>query len=90
MYQRFISDEVYFLQKLRDEAHRFAITFHQKKKREIDLSDRLTSINGIGNATVKRLISYFGSFDAIYKADIKELEIVLNNNLAKKIYNFVR
>ncbi len=79
-----------FLQKLRDEAHRFAITFHQKKKREIDLSDRLTSINGVGNATVKRLISYFGSFDAIYKANIKELEIVLNNNLAKKIYDFVR
>ncbi|MFK5881522.1 MAG: excinuclease ABC subunit UvrC [Sulfurospirillum sp.] len=79
-----------FLQKLRDEAHRFAITFHQKKKRKIDLSNKLTTIDGIGNATVKKLLSYFGSFDAIYKAGIEELETVLNSKLAKKIYDFIQ
>lgn len=79
-----------FLQKLRDEAHRFAITFHQKKKRKIDLDNKLSSINGVGQATVKKLLSYFGSFDAIYKSELDELEIVVNQNLAKKIYTFIR
>jgi len=79
-----------FLQKLRDEAHRFAISFHQKKKRKLDLSDKLSTIEGVGKATVKKLLAYFGSFDAIYNADLEELKIVLNTRLAKKIYDFIR
>ena len=79
-----------FLQKLRDEAHRFAISFHQKKKRKIDLSNKLSTIDGIGEATVKKLLSYFGTFDAIYKANLDELEVVTNQKLAKKIYDYAR
>ncbi len=79
-----------FLQKLRDEAHRFAISFHQKKKRKIDLSDKLSTIDGVGHATIKKLLSYFGTYEAIYKSELEELEIVINQKLAKKIYNFIR
>jgi len=83
-----------FLQKLRDEAHRFAITFHQKRKRREDLSNDLLSIKGIGMATQKRLLSYFGTYSAIYSADISELETVLTKKQAKtvmevlKLYDF--
>ena len=79
-----------FLQKLRDEAHRFAISFHRKKKRKIDLSNKLSTIDGVGEATIKKLLSYFGTFDSIYKADLDELKIVVNKKLAKKIYDFAR
>ncbi len=79
-----------FLQKLRDEAHRFAISFHQKKKRKIDLSNKLSTIDGVGHATIKKLLSYFGTFNAIYKSNLDELEMVVNQKLAKKIHDFVR
>lgn len=79
-----------FLQRLRDEAHRFAISFHQKKKRKIDLNNKLGTIDGVGQATIKKLLSYFGTFDAIYKSDLNELKMVVNQKLAKKIYDFVR
>ncbi|NOX15470.1 MAG: excinuclease ABC subunit UvrC [Epsilonproteobacteria bacterium] len=83
-----------FLQKLRDEAHRFAISFHQKKKRKEDLANFLTSIKGIGMATQKRLLSYFGTYDAIYNANIEELKIILSDKQVKtmisglKLYTF--
>ncbi len=75
-----------FLQRMRDEAHRFAISFHKSKKIKIDLSDNLTKIDGVGSATIKKLLAYFGTFDAIYSASLEDLSIVLNKNLAKKIY----
>ncbi|MCF6172230.1 MAG: excinuclease ABC subunit UvrC [Campylobacteraceae bacterium] len=83
-----------FLQKLRDEAHRFAITFHQKKKRKEDLTNDLTSIKGIGKATQKRLLSYFGTYEAIYNANIKDLRMILSDKQIKtliselKLYTF--
>ncbi len=84
------SDErLQFLQKLRDEAHRFAISFHQNKKRKIDMSDKLTQINGVGMANVKKLLAYFGTYDAIYSSTLNELEIVINKRLAKKVYDFI-
>ncbi|WP_331775677.1 excinuclease ABC subunit UvrC [Sulfurospirillum sp. 1612] len=77
-----------FLQRLRDEAHRFAISFHQKKKRSLDLNDPLQSIEGVGPATIKKLLSYFGTYDHIYKASLEELKSLINANLAKKIHTF--
>lgn len=81
-------ERLHFLQKLRDEAHRFAISFHQKQKRKLDLSDKLTTIEGIGIARVKKLLAYFGDYDSIYNATLDDLESVIGQNLAKKIYNF--
>jgi excinuclease ABC subunit C len=71
-----------FLQKLRDEAHRFAITFHQQKKIKKDLVNLLTSIPGIGHATQKKLLAYFGTYDAIYSATLEELKMIIHEKLA--------
>ena len=86
-YNLLVSDKrLQFLQKLRDEAHRFAISFHQEKKRKMDLSEKLIMIDGVGKATVKKLLAYFGTFDAIYSANLEELQIVVGAKLGEKIY----
>lgn len=79
-----------FLQKLRDEAHRFAITFHQKQKQKTMQQSKILEIKGIGKATQKRLLSYFGSFEAIKEASLEELEKVLSKNLAKSVYESLK
>ncbi len=76
-----------FIQKLRDEAHRSAISFHRKSKQKLDKESKLLSINGIGEAKVKRLLDYFGTFDAIYSSDFKTLSVIIGENDAKKIKN---
>lgn len=64
-----------FLQKLRDEAHRFAISFHRKKKRE---SLGKSALNGKYNpAQMQKLLAYFGSFEAIKNADESEVARIL-------------
>ncbi|MCI7765386.1 excinuclease ABC subunit UvrC [Helicobacter sp.] len=79
-----------FLQKLRDEAHRFAITFHQKQKQKTMQQSKILEIKGMGKATQKRLLSYFGSFEAIKEASLEELEKVLSKNLAKSVYECLK
>ncbi len=79
-----------FLQKLRDEAHRFAITFHKKEKLKLDKNSKLLSLAGIGPAKEKKLLNFFGTHDAIKKASIEELRSILNEkdaNLIKNHYN---
>ncbi len=85
-----------WLQKLRDEAHRFAIAYHQKKKRQNDTRISLLEQKGIGPATVKKLLDYFGTFEAIDNASKEDLEYVAgekiallltkNTNIAKNSY----
>ncbi|EAK0812130.1 excinuclease ABC subunit UvrC [Campylobacter lari] len=74
-----------FLQKLRDEAHRFAISFHQKTKRKQDLqSSRLIQL-GISQGYIKKFLDYYGSFDEISKASFDELKSLSNAKIAKLI-----
>jgi len=75
-----------FLQKLRDEAHRFAISSSRKRfnKRALGLSKEL------GEAKVKRLLDYFGSFEKIEKASLIELEKVIGQRGAKKLQQFYK
>ncbi len=77
-----------FIQRLRDEAHRSAITFHKKQKRIEDKQISLLDIEGIGPAKIKKLINYFGSFDNIKKATQDELNIILNKTDSKNIFDF--
>jgi len=77
-----------FLQKLRDEAHRFAIEFHRKTKRKKDLELDLLKVKGIGKAKMTKLLNYFGSFDNIKKASFEELKSLLNEKDAKNIIEF--
>ena len=75
-----------FIQRLRDEAHRFAITYHQKKKRGRDMSLELLEIEGVGAATIKKLLLYFGTFEAIYNATLEELEVTVGKKLGANLF----
>ncbi len=79
-----------FLQRLRDEAHKFAITFHRKQRTKKAKELELLKITGIGEAKVQKLLNFFGSFERIKEASIEELRAVLSEKDAKnlrKIYN---
>ncbi len=77
-----------FIQRLRDEAHRFAITFHKKQKRKEDTQISLLQIKGIGEAKIKKLLLYFGTFENIKNATLEELEEILNKKDATTIKEF--
>jgi len=79
-----------FLQNLRDEAHRFAVTFHRKQKGKKDREIELMKLKGIKEAKIQRLLDYFGSFEAIRVASIEELTNALNGKDATLIYDFYR
>ncbi|KAA6224982.1 MULTISPECIES: excinuclease ABC subunit UvrC [unclassified Campylobacter] len=74
-----------FLQKLRDEAHRFAISFHQKTKKKQDLTSSKLLNLGITQGSLQKLLAYYGSFENIYKADFDELCKLTNKKTAQKI-----
>ena len=80
---------LFFLQRLRDEAHRFAITSHKTRRSKISKSI-LDEIEGIGPNKKRDLLKYFGSSEQIRLAQLIEIEKVkgINKNIAKKIYNF--
>lgn len=79
----------YFLQRLRDEAHRFAITTHKKKRDTADVS-RLDDIPGIGPGRKKNLIQHFGSVKSLASASTDDLQLVkgISPTLAKTIWQF--
>jgi excinuclease ABC subunit C len=73
---------LHWIQRQRDEAHRYAITYHQNKKRKEDTQISLLNKKGIGKATVAKLIQYFGTFEAIEAATFEELSRVTNHKIA--------
>jgi len=72
-----------WVQRQRDEAHRFAITYHQNKKRKEDTQNSLLQKKGIGPATIKRLLAYFGTFQAIENANYQEISVASSEKVAK-------
>ncbi|PAF48035.1 excinuclease ABC subunit C [Helicobacter sp. 12S02634-8] len=72
-----------FLQKLRDEVHRYAITYHRQKKQKEMQKVSLLEQKGIGKASVKKLLDYFGSFEAIQNASSEELTQILGKRAAQ-------
>ena len=74
-----------FLQKLRDEAHRFAINFHKKKKRKEDLDLTIYKHKGIGPQVVKKLLNYFGTFELLEKASYEEIAKITNKKVANAL-----
>ena len=69
------SEALYLLQRLRDEAHRFAIT-HQRKKRRNDIGSVLAEVPGLGAARIKVLLKHFGSVTALRAAEPGQIEEV--------------
>lgn len=76
------------LQQLRDEAHRFAVTYHRQLRKERTLQTELTSIAGIGEKTAQKLLRHFGSVERIAALSLEELEAAAGKNTAGKIFLF--
>jgi excinuclease ABC subunit C len=81
---------LYFLQRTRDEAHRFAIGFHRQKREKRFKESRIDSIPGVGAKRKKALLKHFGSPKAVINAGIKDLALVegISEALAQQIYNY--
>jgi len=79
-----------WVQKMRDEAHRFAIRFHKSSKLKRDKESSLLALHGIGEAKVKKLLNHFGTFAAIKAATFEEIASILNPTDAKNIKNFYK
>lgn len=70
------SQGLYLVQRIRDEAHRFAITSHRRLRSKQGIASRLDAVPGIGPARRKSLMDHFGSIEDIHSASIEELTAV--------------
>jgi len=86
------SEALYLLQKLRDEAHRFAINFHRSKRSRIMLESLLDEVAGLGEIRRKSLLSHFGSVTALKAATVDELAVVpgIGKKMANTIINQIK
>ncbi|WP_158941919.1 excinuclease ABC subunit UvrC [Granulicella sp. S190] len=79
------SPVLHLMQKIRDESHRFAVTYHRKRRQMRDRDSELLSIPGVGPRTRQRLIEHFGSVRGIKQAGPDALTAVVNTAVAEKI-----
>ena len=81
---------LFFLQRLRDESHRFAISAHRTKRKKGISKSLLDQIDGIGSIKKRALLNHFGSARAVQSASLDEIQSVegVEEKVAKKIYNF--
>jgi excinuclease ABC subunit C len=81
---------LYFIQRLRDEAHRFAIGTHRAKRAKSAMANPLDEIAGVGAARKRALLAHFGSAKAVSRANLADLKAVdgVSGALAEKIYAY--
>jgi excinuclease ABC subunit C len=84
------SPVLHLIQLIRDEAHRFAVTFHRKRRQMRDRSTELLEIPGVGANTTRRLLEHFGSLQAVKQADPAALSAVVTRVQAEAISNHFR
>ena len=75
------------IQQARDEAHRFAITFHRHKRSKRTLVTELTEIAGVGEKTSQVLLKEFGSVKKIKNSSKEDIQKVIGEKLGEKAYN---
>ena len=82
------SPVLHLVQLVRDEAHRFAVTFHRKRRELRDKQTELREIPGIGEQTTRRLLQHFGSLEAVKQADAAALAAVVSKSQAAAILHY--
>ncbi len=78
------------LQHVRDEAHRFAITFHRQRRSKRTLTSELLEIKGVGKKIAEKLLTHFNSIDEIRKAEVDELAEVIGKAKARLVFDYYR
>jgi excinuclease ABC subunit C len=81
---------LYFVQRLRDEAHRFAIGTHRAKRAKALGANPLDEIPGIGPTRKRALLKHFGSAKAVARAGVEDLKTIdgISADMARRIYDF--
>ncbi len=77
------------LQRIRDEAHRFGITFHRDLRSKAAIQSALREIKGVGEKTEQRLLMHYGSVARIAAAPLEELSALVGAELAMRIHNYL-
>jgi len=86
------SESLYLVQRVRDEAHRFAISFHRSKRGKSMVASSLSGVEGLGPARREHLLGAFGSLDALRQATLDELEALawLPGDVARRLYDHLQ
>ncbi|MGK7371568.1 MAG: helix-hairpin-helix domain-containing protein, partial [Candidatus Halalkalibacterium sp. M3_1C_030] len=84
------SSALKLLQRVRDEAHRFAINFHRDTRSKRTLKTELTEINGVGEKTAKKLLNHFGSVKKVKEADKGEIQAEIGEKVGEAVYEYFR
>jgi excinuclease ABC subunit C len=79
------SESLKFIMRMRDEVHRFGITFHRNNRSTAFIKTELTNIPGIGESTARKLLSHYKSVPKIAKASIEELSEIIGQKMAEKV-----
>ena len=82
------SESLKVIMHLRDEAHRFGITFHRNKRSSSFIKSRLESIAGVGEKSALKLLAHFKSVSKISKASIEELSTIVGKHIAENIHQY--
>jgi excinuclease ABC subunit C len=82
------SESLKLIQQIRDEAHRFAITFHRDKRSKASLVSELEGVEGVGKVTATKLLKHFGSVRAIRESSLETLTTLIGLDRAKKVRSY--
>ena len=80
---------LHLVQSIRDEAHRFAVTFHRQRRESKQLTSALMEVPGIGEKTVRKLLKTFGSLEQVRHTSPEQLAAVVNRTQALRIQEFL-
>ena len=83
------SPVLHMVQMIRDEAHRFAVTFHRSRRNTRQLTSVLMQVEGVGEKSVRKLLRTFGSLEQVRSASVEELAACVNRGQAQRIHEFL-
>ena len=84
------SESLKLIQQCRNEAHRFAITFHRQIRSKNFIQTGLTSIPGVGEKSAQKLLKHFGSVNRMKEADLDTIATVVNRGIAVKVKDWLK
>jgi excinuclease ABC subunit C len=83
------SPALHLIQQIRDEAHRFAVTFHRARRSKREITSELLEIPGVGKRTTNKLLTQFGSINKLRKVSLEEMAQVVKLAQARRVYDYL-